>query len=331
MEKEKEESSTRNLQFSEVLYLLSRKVNLGYGLPSKYDYPPWRLLPSSGLADKVNPLLNMSTKIQSGTIPKSEEFSQFILSNSSLAVQGMLQYYLSYLDIQSEIIFGVLKWAQDARSSPDDFEGTPHIWLDIAGSPIDNTNVAFPPTADNLEYFYECKNVNSFLPENPLETKLRLFLGQEEDEDSKKVFRHNIKVLQTYSYKSHILKYLAISLQNPEINPGLKLYSILMSEFVKNNYSVDPEKIEDKLSKECWSCRKQHSETEQLRTCTGCKVGKYCDRECQRQEWKVHKLLHQELQLTRELLKENAEAEEQEEREIEQLENTRQQIKAMKT
>jgi len=331
-QKENEEENigaTKSLQFSEVLYLLSRKVNLGYGIPEKYNYPPWRLLPENGIAEKVNPILNYSMKVQSGSIPKSEEFSEFILSNSSLALAGMLQYFLGYLDIQSDITFGVLKWAEEARSSSDDFEGTPHIWLNIGDTPVDNTYVAFPPSADNLEYFYECKKVNSYVAENPLETRLKLFLGQEEDEQAKEVYRHNIKVLQTYSFKGHILKYLAVSLLNPELNPGLKLYSILMMDFIKNNYSVTPDRIEDKLSKECWSCRKVCTEPDQLRTCTGCKVAKYCDRDCQRQEWKVHKLLHQELEFTRILLKENEEADAAEKDEIDQLEQTRQQMKAL--
>eukprot|EP00088_Acartia_fossae_P031341 TRINITY_DN3224_c0_g1_i5.p1 TRINITY_DN3224_c0_g1~~TRINITY_DN3224_c0_g1_i5.p1 ORF type:complete len:338 (-),score=65.48 TRINITY_DN3224_c0_g1_i5:191-1204(-) len=326
-----ESSGTKNLQFSEVLYLLSKKVNLGYGIPDKYDYPPWRLQTGSApCVDKINPMLNYSIKVQSGVIPKSEEFSEFILSNSSLAVAGMLQYLLGHLDVPSEITFGVLKWAQDARSSEDDFEGIPHIWLSIGDIPVDNTYVAFPPTADNLEYFYECKKVNSYLKENPLETKMRLFLGQEEDEESKEVYRHNIKVLQTYSFKGHILKYLAISLLNPELNPGLKLYSILMLEYLKNNFSISPPKVEDKMSKECWSCKKEYTESDQLRTCTGCKVAKYCDRDCQRQEWKVHKLLHQELEFTKKLLLENAAADEAEQREIEQLEQTRQQMNSSK-
>merc|ERR1719154_759256 len=178
-----------------------------------------------------------------------------------------------------------------------------------------------------MEYFYECKKVTSYISENPLETKMKLFLGQEEDEESKDVYRHNIRVLQTYSFKGHILKYLAISLLNPELNPGLKLYSILMMDYIRNNYSVKPEKLEEKLSKECWACKKSYTESEQLRTCTGCKVAKYCDRDCQRHEWKVHKLLHQELEFTKRLLKENAEEDEAEQ---EQKKETLKQLETMK-
>ena len=139
-----------SLSFSEVLHLLSRKVILGQGVPVKYNYPPWRVLGNHPLAAKINSLLSYSMKVQSGHIPKSDEFSEFILSNSSLAIAGLLQYYLSVVDIKANIIFGILQWDPEARSGVDDFEGTPHIWLQVDGVPIDNSHVAFPPNADNI-------------------------------------------------------------------------------------------------------------------------------------------------------------------------------------
>jgi len=311
-----DENIEKKLDFSEVLFLLSRKLVPGRGVPNKYDHPPWRLPSNHQNAGVINTMLEYSMKIQSGHIPKSDEFSEFILSNSSLAVAGLLQYYLSLLQIKSEIVFGILEWDEQARSGPEDFEGTPHIWLSLEGVPIDNAHVAFPPSADNVEYFFECKKMNSYLPQNPVTSKMRLFLGQEEDLESREVLRHNLRVLQTYSESAHVGKYLAVSLANPELNPGFKLYHILMGDFMKNNFSVDTSSLQTKQSVECWWCRKVSTDPEALKTCTVCKVAKYCGRDCQRQEWKVHKLLHQELDHTRRLLKDN----EDEEREREQSE-----------
>ena len=147
----------------------------------------------------------------------------------SLAVSGLLKYYLSSLQITSELIFGVLLWDEAARSGPDDFEGTPHVWLNLENDiPIDNNYVAFPPNADNLEYFYECKKMNAYCKEDPLQTSLKLYLGLDEDAEAKEVVRHNLRIMQIYSKSSNIMKYLAISLKHAELNPGVKMYHILM-------------------------------------------------------------------------------------------------------
>ena len=90
-------------------------------------------------------------------------------------------------------MFGVLLWDEDARAGPQDYEGTPHVWLTVDNSPIDNNYVAFPPEADNLEYFYECKKSNAYSEESPLDTRLKLYLGLEEDEESQEVVRQILR------------------------------------------------------------------------------------------------------------------------------------------
>merc|ERR1712083_326976 len=45
----------------------------------------------------------------------------------------------------------------------------------------------------------------------------------------------------------------------------------------------------------CWACRQEASDGVDLKTCTECKVARYCNRECQRKEWRVCKLLHRKL------------------------------------
>ena len=69
---------------------------------------------------------------------------------------GLLHHYLAALQLTSDIVFGVLRWDEAARAGPEDYEGTPHVWLRVdtdsgVGVPIDNNYVAFPPNADNIE------------------------------------------------------------------------------------------------------------------------------------------------------------------------------------
>ena len=85
MPEEAEDRSKVNLEFSEVLHLLSRQAVLGPGVPDKYDAPPWRLRPSQPSSDLVNRLLDMSMRVQAAHIPNTDnDFQEFVLSNARL-------------------------------------------------------------------------------------------------------------------------------------------------------------------------------------------------------------------------------------------------------
>ena len=86
-----EDSSTRDLTFPEVLHLLTRKAVLGQGIPEQYREPPWRLPASQPRHQEVNALLEHSMKTQAATVPGSDDFQDFILSNSRY--MGVVQSY----------------------------------------------------------------------------------------------------------------------------------------------------------------------------------------------------------------------------------------------
>ena len=176
----------KSLSVPEVLSLLKAKVVGGRDLPPQLVSPPWRVRPSSSdsstlsqtTAAAVNAILSKSMEVQSARVPECDghgDFQDFILSNSSLAVTGLLKTYLHSIGVQDvNVVFGVLLWDAAAREGPEDYEGTPHIWLDVAGQDIDNAHIAFPDSdADALEYFYKAKSSNSYKREDPLKTKLR--------------------------------------------------------------------------------------------------------------------------------------------------------------
>ena len=179
------------------------------------------------------------------------------------------------------------------------------MWLSLDSDiPIDNNHVAFPATADNLEYFYGCKKLNAYCKEDPLSTSLRLYLGMDEDPESQEVLRHNLRIMKAYSQSQNIRKYLAVCLKHAELNPGVKMYHILMQEWMKSSLGVNTESLEEKMSQICWACGR-NEEMSAFKTCTECKVAKYCNKDCQREEWKVHKLLHKEIQHTKDILQRN--------------------------
>ena len=58
----------------------------------------------------------------------------------------------------------------------------------------------------------------------------------EEDEESHEVVRHNLRIMKIYSENDNIRKYLALCLKHAELNPGVKMYHILMQAI--NNYLI---------------------------------------------------------------------------------------------
>ena len=90
----------------------------------------------------------------------------------------------------------MLLWDANARDGPDDYEGTPHVWLDLEGCPIDNTYVALPEESEmHLEYFYKAKKANYYSNVDPLTTKMNLYLGSGEATETT---RHNLRVFKSY-------------------------------------------------------------------------------------------------------------------------------------
>ena len=96
----------KDLSMNDILCLLKSKVMPGHQLPSHLNAPPWRIEETSPIdndsTNAINKLLHKSWEAQSSTIPQCDghgDFSDFIVSNSSLAVSGLLKTYLNALGI----------------------------------------------------------------------------------------------------------------------------------------------------------------------------------------------------------------------------------------
>ena len=73
--------------------------------------------------------------------------------------------------------------------------------------------------------------------------------------------------------------------------PRLNLYDINMRKFIAAKYGVQIPSLTQKWSELCWRC---FAKTE-LKKCVKCSVAQYCGKDCQRGDWKIHKVLHDEL------------------------------------
>lgn len=77
------------------------------------------------------------------------------------------------------------------------------------------------------------------------------------------------------------------------------MYDIAMKDIIKTEFNtIISEDLETKWSNTCWSCMIiSELKGEDLKTCSGCKLAKYCDQKCQKLDWKCHKILHKEIDL----------------------------------
>ena len=174
-------------------------------------------------------------------------------------------------------------------------DATPHTWLNIEslGLPIDNTFMHIPPRNGKsmVDFWFKTKQVDLYVNEDPTTTKRKLFFSQ----NSESVCQTLSKVFKTFGNTKNIEKLLVCVLSMHLLNPCIKMYDILMKEYIKQEYTVVPENLEEKWKNQCWSCEYKVQTNLSLMCCSICKLGRYCNAECQRKDWKVHKVLHMEL------------------------------------
>ena len=71
--------------------------------------------------------------------------------------------------------------------------------------------------------------------------------------------------------------------------PRLVMYDLNMRKYIKGKYGKEIPNLAQKWRRLCWAC---FTPVDQLKCCAKCKIALYCSKNCQRQDWKVHKELH---------------------------------------
>ena len=207
-------------------------------------------------------------------------------------------------EIGVSVTHGVLLWDPDSRQSEFDFEGAPHVWLTVAGRPIDNAHVEIPDRSF-AELAYRAKREELYLAEeDPFTSGRRLYLGQEDSLVDETV-KHNLRVFREYGNDANVEKYVVFALHTAELNPSVMMYHILMRDLLRERLGVEAEDLESKWAARCWKCGKGQAGQDgasSLKTCTTCSRARYCGKVCQEEDWKAHKLLHKEKKLAERIL-----------------------------
>ncbi len=145
-----------------------------------------------------------------------------------------------------------------------------------------------------------------YVKEDASTTKRKVFFGEDKFVAVEKGGRrriampHSLAVYREYGGSpSNVEKYIVAALQTAQMNPCVKMYDIVMRDYLQRQHGVTVENLEEKWRRRCWQCgkttEKDREETD-LKYCSICKMARYCGQECQKKEWKVHKLLHKEIE-----------------------------------
>ena len=219
---------------------------------------PFGLPPVSSKAKFVNSILKDSYNLQ----------KQLLVTNACAFVNIILQRCFKAVDIETKIIYGILDYGDYL---------IPHVWLTIDGKIVDNTYVMHIP-----EYqFVINKSTAKYIDEEPSESNNKCFLGDEETR-SKGNDDHNIKLFKWFLNNQD--QALAMSFNKLQIQHYYKM----MTRFMKGKYNVTVPSFVPS-DHYCWKCQKEGM---LLKSCARCKVSKYCNKQCQKTDWKeIHKIV----------------------------------------
>ena len=253
----------------------------GMKVVGKYKYSLYSKLPTSLLpkseenAQMINEILIKSWETQVSFVPSVKGNEPVLVSNACRFLNGFLMYYFKNLKIADNMkrVIGVQRGGQ---------QSIVHSYLMVGDHVIDNTfcekSIKFTrdnPTLGvmlhlNLETF-DVDPANPDYAVNPITSEVGL-------ENERLVHGNDEKIEQV------IVWFLAPISVNP-----IAIFDVHMRKFIKEKYGVEIKSLANKWIKLCWNC---FAATEELWMCSKCKTARYCGKNCQAQDWKVHKILH---------------------------------------
>jgi len=252
---------------------------------------PWLLLQTSAAARKVNDLLDTSSIFQMADPIISG--MGCIMSSDSLAVNGMVHFYLKSLGIDSDLHCGTLR-VKDC--------GLPMAWLTVQGQLIDNTYHYWPGNQGGVldPKLFSLKKEEFYIKEDPAKSAVPLIT-----ELGSRTCITDPRLFKAYANSENIQKFLFFRSEYPSIFPNFQLYVCgvgFMSEEEGSGFEnrlgyIDTQKERARMTLHCWTCGAKKAG---LKQCNECKIAKYCDSRCQTADWPVHKLLHKDVKVNTE-------------------------------
>ena len=245
--------------------------------------------PSSSLpkteknAQMINEILIKSWETQGSIAPSTPNGEKLpLLTNQCQIVNGLLLYYFKSLNIADNMkrVVGLKRGGSTHNSGGCEV----HSFLIVGDHIIDNTfceSVVKAIQLNPLHKFWnayalnlQCYDVDPADPEynaDPKSSSIGL-------KNERLVFGKDEKMEQINVWFSARFWFC-----------NGTVFDIHMRKFIKEKYGVAIDSLANKWVKLCWNC---YAATEELKKCSQCKIARYCGKNCQVQDWKVHKILH---------------------------------------
>jgi len=246
---------------------------------------PWRVSSRVKNYEAINKLLAHSLVVQSSTISTASDHSlhYFIRSNCCLQISSFVKYYLSFLNVEVKAYCGALTRSEGY--------GLMHAFLEIENEIVDNTYNHISTELSAQKNFTEYFNIfpmwkvpHRYDKRPPSETTVQF------DEFNELEVRFSEITCKS---DLNMRKSLASTIRNRKLGIGALVYDKLMRHWIKTELGVEIPCVTELMDQVCWCCGKNNG-NEGLKKCTKCNIAKYCNRECQKNDWRAgHKLMHE--------------------------------------
>lgn len=223
-------------------------------MPINFTERPFGVPKSVKDSAKVNKILERSFAYQ----------KMFRVTNACGFVSIILKYCFEMAGINMNIVYGTIELVGIRH---------PHVWLEIHDHIVDNTY------ADIAEDVFKISKTEVAVYSTSFDGDTELFLG-DQFTNSKGIENHSINVFKWFLQNQN----KALVMYKNKMS--LRSYYQSMVRMMKEKYDVI---VPHASNNKCWSCGGDGVE---LRSCTRCKIALYCNRKCQKKDWKcIHKEL----------------------------------------
>jgi len=289
-------SKERFIYLNEAIHHIIKKQKPPVSVPqfSTNCGAPWKIPRTLPGAATINLFLERSMATQMDSIPGTE-FNECISSGDSLAICGVLFDFLGESGVRAHFNVGLLRFGDRAL---------PMVWLTIQGTLIDNTYHHWPGMDKKAieSRLRSTKMIEQYMEEDPTTTKWPLI-----NQLGSRSCVADPRLLKAYAKPEKIDQLLAFQAAYPSFYPNYLLFCEAFSKnaFANKTCVFRQPFVEDNLRQKCefinsasncWYCNKASMS---LKRCQDCKLGLYCDAECQKADWADHRLLHKDREANR--------------------------------
>ena len=242
-----------------------------------YSKLPTSLLPKTEVnVEMINEILVKSWETQGSVCPLSAQPNQVLVTNMCFHINSLLTYYFKCLNVAENMkrVVGLAELIDQIWLV--------HSFLKVGDHIIDNTfcekrinRMQEQPSFFRQELSREYCDVDPADPEYTV------------DPENSQVGLKNERLVKGKDEKAEQSIVMGLGHRGAV---HFYLYDINMRKFIKEKYGVEIENLANKWIKLCWNC---FATAEELKMCSKCMVARYCGKNCQVQDWKVHKILHQ--------------------------------------